>query len=140
MGRFEEGLELRKDVMGPEYVERNFREADDFTRPFQELVTEYAWGAVWARQGLPRKVRSLLTVALTAALNRPHELRLHLHGALRNGCTLEEIRETLLQVAVYAGMPAALDAFRVAREALTAEGGGGPGPQAGSLAGDEGRL
>jgi 4-carboxymuconolactone decarboxylase len=118
MGRFDEGLEVRKAVMGSEYVERSFQEADDFTRPFQELVTEYAWGAVWARPGLPRKVRSLLTVALMAALNRPHELRLHLHGALRNGCTPEEIRETLLQVAVYAGMPAALDAFRTAREVL----------------------
>jgi 4-carboxymuconolactone decarboxylase len=119
MSRFDEGLEVRKAVMGEEYVERSFREADDFTRPFQELVTEYAWGAVWARPGLPRKVRSLLTVAVTAALNRPYELRLHLRGALRNGCTPEEIRETLLQVAVYAGMPAALDAFRVAREVLT---------------------
>lgn len=118
MGRFDEGLEVRKAVMGSEYVERSFQEADDFTRPFQELVTEYAWGAVWARPGLPRKVRSLLTVALMAALNRPHELRLHLDGALRNGCTPEEIRETLLQVAVYAGMPAALDAFRTAREVL----------------------
>lgn len=118
MGRFEDGLEVRKAVMGEEYVERSFREADDFSRPFQELVTEYAWGAVWTRPGLPRKVRSLLTVAMMAALNRPHELRLHLRGALRNGCTAEEIRETLLQAAVYAGMPAALDAFRVAREVL----------------------
>lgn len=118
MGRFEEGLAVRKAVMGEEYVERSFREADEFTRPFQELVTEYAWGAVWARPGLSRKVRSLLTVAVTAASNRPHELRLHLQGALRNGCTAEEIRETLLQVAVYAGMPAALDAFRTAREVL----------------------
>ncbi|MCS7234418.1 MAG: 4-carboxymuconolactone decarboxylase [Armatimonadota bacterium] len=118
MSRFEEGLQVRKAVMGEEYVERSFQEADEFTRPFQELVTEYAWGAVWARPGLPRKVRSLLTVAVTAALNRPHELRLHLRGALRNGCTPEEIRETLLQVAVYAGMPAGLDAFRVAREVL----------------------
>jgi 4-carboxymuconolactone decarboxylase len=118
MSRFQEGLQVRKAVMGEEYVERSFQEADEFTRPFQELVTEYAWGAVWARPGLPRKVRSLLTVAVTAALNRPHELRLHLRGALRNGCTPEEIRETLLQVAVYAGMPAGLDAFRVAREVL----------------------
>ncbi len=118
MGRFEEGLRVRREVMGEEYVERSFREADDFSRPFQELVTEYAWGAVWTRPGLPRKVRSLLTVAMMAALNRPHELRLHLRGALRNGCTAEEIRETLLQAAVYAGMPAALDAFRVAREVL----------------------
>jgi 4-carboxymuconolactone decarboxylase len=139
MGRFEEGLELRKEVMGTEYVEQSFGEADDFTRPFQELVTEYAWGAVWARPGLPRKVRSLLTVALTAALNRPHELRLHLQGALRNGCTWEEIRETLLQVAVYAGMPAALDAFRVAREVLTAEGTGPHGPEQAAVAGEEGR-
>ncbi len=139
MGRFEEGLELRKEVMGAEYVDRSFGEADDFTRPFQELVTEYAWGAVWARPGLPRKVRSLLTVALTAALNRPHELRLHLQGALRNGCTWEEIRETLLQVAVYAGMPAALDAFRVAREVLTAEGVGSHGPEQAAVAGEEGR-
>lgn len=118
MSQFDEGLRVRKAVMGEEYVEHSFRQADEFTRPFQELVTEYAWGAVWARPGLPRKVRSLLTVAMMAALNRPHELRLHLRGALRNGCTAEEIRETLLQVGVYAGMPAALDAFRVAREVL----------------------
>ncbi len=118
MGRFEEGLRVRREVMGDEYVDRSLREADDFSRPFQELVTEYAWGAVWTRPGLPRKVRSLLTVAMMAALNRPHELRLHVRGALRNGCTAEEIRETLLQAAVYAGMPAALDAFRVAREVL----------------------
>lgn len=83
MGRFEEGRAVRKAVMGSEYVERSFREADEFTRAFQELVTEYAWGAVWSRPGLSRKVRSLLTVAVTAAANRPHELRLHLRGALR---------------------------------------------------------
>ena len=109
---FEQGLAVRKAVLGDEYVEASIKNADDFNRPLQELVTEYCWGAVWTREGLPRKTRSLLNLAMLATLNRPHELELHLRGALRNGCTKEEIREVLLQVAIYAGVPAAVDSFR----------------------------
>lgn len=114
----ERGLEIRKSVLGAEHVERSVAAADDFTRPLQELVTEYCWGAVWGREELPRKTRSMLNLAMLSALNRPHELKLHLRGALRNGVTADEIRECLLQSAVYCGAPAALDAFRIAREVL----------------------
>ncbi len=96
---FEQGLAVRKAVLGDDYVEASIKNADDFNRPLQELVTEYCWGAVWTREGLPRKTRSLLNLAMLATLNRPHELELHLRGALRNGCTKDEIREVLLQVA-----------------------------------------
>lgn len=115
---FEKGLEIRKAVLGADHVDASIKSADEFNRPLQELLTEYCWGAVWGRAGLPRKTRSLLNVAMLATLNRPHELDLHLRGALRNGCTSEEIREVLLQVAVYAGVPAAVDAFRTARKVL----------------------
>ena len=118
---YEQGLAVRKAVLGDEYVETSIRNADDFNRPLQELVTEYCWGAVWTREGLPRKTRSLLNLAMLATLNRPHELELHLRGALRNGCTKEEIREVLLQVAIYAGVPAAVDSFRTARKVLAEE-------------------
>ena len=113
---FDQGLEVRKAVLGAEYVEAALKNADDFSRPLQELVTEYCWGAIWTREGLPRKTRSLLNLAMLAALNRPHELELHLRGALRNGCSKEEIREVLLQVAIYVGVPAAVDSFRTARK------------------------
>lgn len=113
---FEQGLEIRRAVLGREYVDRSLAQADDLTRPLQELITEYCWGTVWSRPGLPRRVRSLLNVAMLTALNRPHELRLHLRGALRNGCTREEIREVLLQAAIYCGVPAAVDGFRTAQE------------------------
>lgn len=115
---FEAGLATRKAVLGDEYVEKSLAAATDFTQPLQELVTEYCWGAVWTREGLPRKTRSLLNVGMLVALNRPHELRLHVLGARRNGCTQEEIREVLLQSAIYAGVPAAIDGFRVAGQAL----------------------
>jgi len=117
---YERGLEIRKEVLGAEYVERSLAAAseDDFTAPLQRLVTEYCWGAVWSREGMDRRTRSLLNLAMTTALNRPHELRLHLRGALNNGVTEEEIREALLQAAIYCGVPAALDAFRVAKEVL----------------------
>ena len=114
----EEGLKVRKDVMGAEYVERSLANADEFSRPLQELVTTCCWGAVWTRPELSRKTRSIINVAMLAALNRPHELKLHIQGAIRNGCTDVEIREILLQVAAYCGFPAAVDGFRVAREAL----------------------
>ena len=115
---FKRGLEVRKKVLGEDYVERSLDAADDFNMPFQRLVTEYAWGSVWSREGLPLKTRSLLNLAMLAALNRPEELKLHLTGALRNGVTENEIREVFLQVAIYCGAPAAMDAFRVAREML----------------------
>lgn len=113
---YDKGLEIRKAVLGAEYVESSIKNADDFSRPLQELVTEYCWGAVWGREGLPRKVRSMLNLAMLTVLNRPHELKLHLRGALRNCVTKEEIREVLLQVGIYCGVPAAVDAFRIARE------------------------
>jgi 4-carboxymuconolactone decarboxylase len=115
---FDKGLEVRKAVLGAEYVESSIKNADDFNRPLQELVTEYCWGAVWTREGLPRKTRSMLNIAMLTALNRPHELKLHLRGALRNGVSKEEICEVLLQTAIYCGVPAAVDAFRTAREVL----------------------
>lgn len=115
---FERGLEIRKSVLGEEFVESSLKSADDFNRPLQELVTEYCWGAVWGREELPRKTRSMLNLAMLAALNRPHELKMHINGALRNGVTREEIREVLLQVAIYCGVPAAVDSFRIAREVL----------------------
>ena len=115
---FDKGFEIRKSVLGAEFVEKSFASADDFNRPMQELVTEYCWGAVWGRETLDRKTRSMLNLAMLASLNRPHELKMHVKGAIRNGVTKDEIREVLLQVAIYAGVPAGVDAFRNAREAL----------------------
>jgi len=115
---YERGLEIRKSVLGKEFVEKSIASADDFNRPLQELVTEYCWGAVWGREGLDKKTRSIINLAMISALNRPHELKMHVKGALRNGLTKEEIREVLLQVGIYCGVPAAVDSFRVAREAL----------------------
>ena len=113
---FDKGLEVRQADLGKEYVESSLRNADDFNRPFQELVTEYCWGAVWGREELPRKTRSMLNLAMIGILNRPHELKLHIRGALRNGVSKEEIREVFMQLAIYAGVPAAVDSFRLARE------------------------
>jgi 4-carboxymuconolactone decarboxylase len=113
---FDRGLEIRKAVLGKEFVENSFKTADEFNMPMQELATEYCWGSVWGRDGLDRKTRSLLNLAMISALNRPHELRLHIAGALRNGVTREEIREVFLQVAIYCGVPAGVDSFRQARE------------------------
>jgi 4-carboxymuconolactone decarboxylase len=115
---FEAGLEVRKAVLGKEFVENAIASADDFNRPLQELVTEYCWGACWTRDGLSRKERSMLNLAMLTALNRPHELKMHVKGALRNGLTKEQIREVLLQTAIYCGVPAAVDAFRTAKEAI----------------------
>lgn len=114
--RFDEGLAVRREVLGAEYVDQAIAAADDFTRPLQELVTEYCWGAIWTRPGLPRRTRSLVNLAMLTALNRPHEVRLHLRGALRNGCTKDEVMEVLLQAAIYCGVPAAIDSFRIAKE------------------------
>lgn len=114
---FEKGLEIRKSVLGKEFVEKSIAAADDFNMPMQRLTTEYCWGAVWGREGgLPKKTRSMLNLAMLSALNRPHELKMHIGGALRNGVTRDEIREVLLQVAIYCGIPAGVDAFRVAKE------------------------
>jgi 4-carboxymuconolactone decarboxylase len=116
--KFDAGLEVRKAVLGADYVERALASADDFSMPLQELVTENAWGTVWTRDDLTRRERSLATVAMLVALNRPHELKLHLRGALNNGLTRREIRGLLLHASVYCGMPAAVDAFRIAQELL----------------------
>jgi 4-carboxymuconolactone decarboxylase len=115
---FERGLAIRKSVLGAEFVEKSIASADDFNRPLQELVTEYCWGAVWGRDGLSRQTRSIINLAMISALNRPHELKMHVKGALRNGLTRDEIREVLLQVGIYCGVPAAVDSFRVAKEAF----------------------
>lgn len=115
---YERGLALRKEVLGSDYVERSFANADDFSRPIQHLSTEYCWGEVWGRDGLSRRDRSLLNIGMISALNRPHELKLHVKAALTNGLTRDEIREAMLQVAVYCGMPAGLDSTRIAREAF----------------------
>lgn len=115
---FEKGLEVRKAVLGEDYVSKSLKAGDEFGRDLQELVTEYCWGKVWTRPGLPRQVRSLLNVAMLTALNRPHEVKLHVRGALNNGCTKEEILEVLLQACIYCGVPAAVDSLRLAREAF----------------------
>lgn len=113
---FNKGLKVRREVLGAEYVDASISQADDFSRPLQELVTEYCWGAVWARPGLERKTRSLLNLGMLTALNRPHEVKLHLRGALNNGCSKSDIMEVLLQAAIYCGVPAAMDSFRAAKE------------------------
>ena len=113
---FEKGLKVRREVLGAEYVDASLSQADDFSRPLQELVTEYCWGNVWSRPGLDRKTRSLLNLAMLTALNRPHEVKLHLRGALNNGCSKNDIMEVLLQTAIYCGVPAAMDSLRVAKE------------------------
>lgn len=112
----DKGLEVRKAVLGEAYVNNALKNVDDFNRPFQEMLNEYCWGTVWGRDELPRKTRSMLNIAMIAILNRQHEFRVHLKGALTNGVTREEIREILMQVAIYGGMPAAVDSFRIARE------------------------
>jgi 4-carboxymuconolactone decarboxylase len=118
---YELGLGIRKDVIGKEFVEKALAGADDFTRPLQEMVTEYCWGAVWGREGLSRKTRSMINIAMISVLNRPNELKNHVAGALRNGVTPEEIREILLQVGIYAGIPAAVDSFRIAHEVVKSQ-------------------
>jgi 4-carboxymuconolactone decarboxylase len=120
--RYERGLAVRREVLGAAYVDRSIAEADDFSRPMQELVTEYCWGEIWTQPELPRKTRSLINIAMISALNRPHELKLHVRGALRNGCSKDEVRAVLMQVAIYCGVPAAIDGLRVAREVLKEEG------------------
>ena len=113
---FDKGLKVRREVLGSEYVDSALKNADDFSRPMQELVTQMAWGEIWTRPGLDRRTRSFLNLAMITALNRPHELKLHVRGAITNGLTKVEIMEVFLQTAIYCGMPAALDSFRVAKE------------------------
>lgn len=120
--RYETGLKIRKEVLGAEYVEKSLAGADDFNREFQEMVTEYCWGGTWGRGGLSKQQRSLLNLGMLAALNRPHEFKLHFRAALTNGCSLDDLRETLLQIAVYCGIPAGVEAFRLAREVFREEG------------------
>jgi len=120
--RYEKGMAMRRQVLGDAYVDKATANVDDFTRDFQRIVTEYCWGEVWTRQVLTNKQRSLNNLCIIATLNRAAEFEIHVRGALRNGCTPEEIRDTLVQVAVYAGIPAGVEAFRIARKVLLEEG------------------
>jgi 4-carboxymuconolactone decarboxylase len=120
--RFQAGLEMRKAVLGAEHVERSLASATEFAKPMQELVTEYCWGEVWTRPGLSPRERSLLNLGMLTALNRGEELKLHVRGALNNGCTTEEIQEVFLQAAIYCGVPAALASFRIAEAAIEEHG------------------
>jgi 4-carboxymuconolactone decarboxylase len=113
---FEKGLKTRREVLGSEYVDNSIKNAGEFNMPMQELVTEYAWDAIWNRPGLDRRSRSMINLAMLTALNRPHELKLHLKGAINNGLSKDEIREIFMQTAIYCGVPAAIDSFRCAKE------------------------
>jgi 4-carboxymuconolactone decarboxylase len=118
---YEAGLEMRRRVLGAAHVERSLGAVTEFSRPIQELVTEYCWGEIWTREGLPPQTRSLLNIVMLTALNRMHELAVHVRGAVRNGVSDEEIQEALMQTAIYVGVPAALESFRVAEKVLTEE-------------------
>ena len=120
--QFEKGLAIRKEVLGEEYVDAALAKADDFNRDFQNMVTEYCWGGSWGRGVLSKQQRSILNLGMLAALGRPHEFRLHLLGALTNGVGLDEIREVLIQITIYCGIPAGVEAFRIAREVFQEEG------------------
>jgi len=120
--RFNKGLEVRRAVLGADYVDGSLAKADDFMMAFQEITTEWCWGYAWTRPGLDRKTRSMLNLAMLTALGKPAELKLHVKGALANGVSVEEIKEILLHAAVYCGIPAGLDAFKAAHEVLIAEG------------------
>lgn len=113
---YDRGMKARRAVLGDEYVDNSLRNADELTQPFQDMATEYCWGQIWGRDGLPFKIRSLVNVGMLIALNRGAELEIHMRGAFTNGCTMEEIREVLLQAAVYCGVPAGSEAFRIARK------------------------
>lgn len=119
--RFKAGLAVRKAVLGEEYVNQSLAHADEFMAPIQQFLTENAWGTVWVREGLDRKTRSMLNLAMLTALNRPNELKLHIKGALNNGVTKEEMREIFLQAAVYCGAPAGLDSFKIAQQVFKEE-------------------
>ena len=113
---FDKGLKTRREVLSAEYVDASIKNADGFNQPMQELVTEYCWNEIWNRPGLDRKTRSIINLSMLIALNRPHELKLHVRGAINNGLSKDEIREIFLQTAIYCGVPAAIDAFRTAKE------------------------
>jgi len=115
---YEKGLEIRRSVLGKEFVDAAIANANDFNRPLQEYVTEYCWGAIWGRPGLDKKQRSIINLAMISALNRQHEVKMHVKGAIANGLTKDEIREVLMQVACYCGIPAGVDSFRSAMEAF----------------------
>jgi 4-carboxymuconolactone decarboxylase len=120
--RYETGLKIRKEVLGAQYVDKALSGIDDFNRDFQEMVTEYCWGGTWGRGQLSKQQRSMLNLGMLAALNRRQEFKIHFRGALTNGCSLDDLREILLQIAVYCGIPAGVEAFRIAREVLKEEG------------------
>jgi 4-carboxymuconolactone decarboxylase len=122
---FEKGMKIRTEVLGEAYVNKAMAGMDEFNQPLQELVTEYCWGAVWGRDGLKRSERSMINLAMISALNRPHELKTHIRGAIANGLTRAQIREVFLQVAIYCGVPAAVDSFRIARETFAEMDAGG---------------
>ena len=126
--RRKQGMKVRREVLGDEHVDRSTGNATPLTAEFQDLITRYAWGEIWSRPGLDRRIRSCITVAMTVALNRPEELALHLRAAIRNGVTVDELREVLLQTAIYCGVPAANSAFKVAEEVLVSE---SPSPSGG---------
>ncbi|MCA1846659.1 MAG: 4-carboxymuconolactone decarboxylase [Actinobacteria bacterium] len=128
MSDYDTGMEIRREVLGDEYVDAALARQNDLTAPFQDFITRYAWGDVWSRPGLDRRTRSCLTVALLAALGHREELAIHLRGALRNGVTPDELREVLLHTAVYAGVPAANSAFAVAQKVLADAGVDGAQP------------
>jgi len=115
---FDKGMEIRRDVLGDEYVDRALAQMNGFNRPLQEMVTQYCWGALWGREGFSKRDRSVVNLAIIATLNRSHELKAHVKGAINNGLSKDEIAEILLQVGVYAGIPAAVDSFRTANEAF----------------------
>lgn len=119
---FEQGMKVRREVLGAEYVDGSMAKANDFMMAFQRITTEWAWGYAWTREGLDRKTRSLINLAMLTAANRPNEIKLHVKGALANGVTVDEIREVLLHATVYCGIPAGLDAFKVANQVLEDEG------------------
>ena len=116
--RYEKGQAIRREVLGDEYVDAAARTTTDFNRPFQELIGEYVWGTLWARPGIDRRTRAMINLGMLTALGRMHEFRAHVRGAVNNGCTTEEIRETLLQATVYCGAPAGLESFREAQVVL----------------------
>ncbi|MGY6632988.1 MAG: 4-carboxymuconolactone decarboxylase [Alkalilacustris sp.] len=115
---YDKGMQIRRATLGDAYVDRALAQADDFTQDLQELVTTYCWGEVWGREGLDRRTRSIINLAMISALNRPHELAAHVRGAVNNGVSRDEIKEVLLQVGIYCGVPAMVDSFRIARGVL----------------------
>ena len=116
--KYKKGMEIRRKVLGDEYVDTAINASTEFTKPLQDLVTENCWGEIWTKKAIPKKTRSLITIGIISALKAPAEVKLHVRGALRNGCSIEEIQEVLLQATVYCGVPAGIEAFRAAKEAI----------------------